>query len=136
MPVETDIAMLELQEEDFTLLETGGARVRVRLNKRPGAEWFELLKRQIRVLADAKPVLLEHARVAVESGELDAFIAFDASEPTAEVIHDRLKDAILFANWAAAAKNHEEEERRLVAGGMDSGASSFARIVGKLKGKK
>jgi hypothetical protein len=137
MPVESDIEMLEIGEDDFIQLETGGARVRARLNKRPSLEWIKLLHQQIGRSATFAQVLLAHAHVAVEPGAVHDVIAFDVSESSAEALHASVKELVSCTNIAARVKKRDDEEQRLVERAAKIGrASNFDRIVGTLKGKR
>jgi hypothetical protein len=136
MPVESDIEMLEIREDDFTPLDAGGARVGVRLNKRPSLEWIKLLHQQIGQSGTVAQVLLAQVHVAVEPGSVHDLIGFDVSESSAEAVHARVKELVSYTNMAAREKNRDDEEQRFVArAAVAARASNFDRIVSKLKGK-
>jgi hypothetical protein len=136
MPIESDIEMLEIREDDFSPLEGGGARVEVRLNKRPSLEWIKLLHQQIGRSATVAQVLLAQVHVAVEPGSVHDVIGFDVSESNAEAVHARVKELVSFTNLAARASKRDDEEQRFVAQAAGAArASNFDRIVSKLKGK-
>jgi hypothetical protein len=137
MPVESDIEMLEIDEDDVSQLEPGGARVRARLNKRPSLEWIKLLHQQIGRSGTVAQVLLAQVHVAVEPGSVHDVISFDVSESSAEAVHARVKELVSVTNVAARVKNGDDAEQRLVERAAEkSRASNFDRIVGKLKGKR
>jgi nitrogen-specific signal transduction histidine kinase len=136
MPIETDVAMLEIQASDVRKTH-GGARVSVRLNKRPSAEWSKLLQTKIEDLAKVNQVLLSKVRVAVEPRDAHSVIAFDVSAEMAKAIHGHVKELVNLTNAAAIEKNKQDEDKRLNEESAKAASEqSFESIVQTLTGLK
>jgi hypothetical protein len=132
MAIETDVEMLEIGEKDITP-SAMGARVRVRLNKRPSSDWVAILEETLANLTNQGEGHQGRLGVTVEAG----VIAFDVSAALAEAIHGRVKDLVRRTNAAAVASNKAADSQRLADElSRAATANEFQKIVGVLTGKK